>query len=61
METAGVACSILTVSGYFAREWSDIQARGLEHLEQLRAEARNSPLAQAEKRLVHDSGSSREN
>jgi ketol-acid reductoisomerase len=36
------------LSGRFAREWSDIQAKGLEHLEQMRAEALASSLAQAE-------------
>jgi len=36
------------LSGTFAREWSDVQAKGQERLEQLRAEVLASPLAQAE-------------
>jgi ketol-acid reductoisomerase len=36
------------LSGHFAQEWSDVQARGLERLEQMRAEALASFLAQAE-------------
>jgi len=36
------------LSGAFAREWSDVQAKGQERLEQLRAAALNSPLARAE-------------
>jgi ketol-acid reductoisomerase len=36
------------LSGRFAREWSDVQAKGLEHLEQMRAEALASDLARAE-------------
>lgn len=36
------------LSGVFAREWSDVQAKGQERLEQLRAAALASPLAQAE-------------
>src|SRR6266700_6774853 len=36
------------LSGRFAHEWSDVQAKGLEHLEQMRAEALASSLAQAE-------------
>jgi len=36
------------LSGRFAREWSDVQAKGLEHLEQMRAEALANSLAQAE-------------
>jgi ketol-acid reductoisomerase len=44
------------LAGHFAHEWSDVQARGLQRLEQLRADALKSPIAQAEKRLVHDKG-----
>ncbi len=40
------------LSGSFAREWSDIQAKGEERLEQMRAEALTSPFAQAEKRVM---------
>ena len=40
------------LSGAFAREWSDVQARGSERLEQLRAEALTSPLARAEAALL---------
>jgi ketol-acid reductoisomerase len=36
------------LSGRFAREWSDVQAKGLERLEQMRAEALGSELARAE-------------
>lgn len=36
------------LSGAFARQWSDVQARGRERLEHLRAAALTSPLAQAE-------------
>jgi ketol-acid reductoisomerase len=36
------------LSGAFAREWSDVQAQGLERLEQLRAAALVSPIARAE-------------
>ena len=36
------------LSGRFAREWSDVQAKGLEHLEQMRAEALASNLARAD-------------
>src|SRR6266480_4596521 len=32
------------LSGHFAREWSDVQAKGLERLEQMRAEALESTL-----------------
>ncbi len=39
------------LSGHFAREWSDVQAKGLERLEQMRAEALESTLAQAEARV----------
>ncbi len=40
------------LSGSFAREWSDVQAKGEERLEQMRAEALTSPFAQAEKRVM---------
>jgi ketol-acid reductoisomerase len=36
------------LSGRFAREWSDVQAKGLEQLEQMRAKALSSDIAQAE-------------
>lgn len=36
------------LSGRFAREWSDVQAKGAERLEQLRAEALASEMARAE-------------
>lgn len=36
------------LSGAFAHEWSNVQARGSERLEQLRAQALTSSLAQAE-------------
>jgi ketol-acid reductoisomerase len=36
------------LSGRFAREWSDVQAKGLEQLEQMRAEALSSDIARAE-------------
>jgi ketol-acid reductoisomerase len=36
------------LSGRFAREWSDVQARGLEQLEQMRAKALASDFARAE-------------
>ncbi|HVB73825.1 MAG TPA: NAD(P)-binding domain-containing protein [Ktedonobacteraceae bacterium] len=36
------------LSGAFAREWSDVQAKGPDRLEQLRAEALASPIARAE-------------
>lgn len=39
------------VSGRFASEWSDVQTQGLERLEQMRAVALASNLAQAEKRV----------
>ena len=42
------------LSGAFAREWSDVQARGSERLEQLRAEALASPLARAEATILKD-------
>ena len=41
------------LSGAFAREWSDVQMKGPERLEQLRALALESPLAQAEKRVMN--------
>jgi ketol-acid reductoisomerase len=40
------------LSGRFAREWSDVQAKGAERLEQMRAEALASPFAQAEKHVM---------
>jgi ketol-acid reductoisomerase len=40
------------LSGAFAREWSDVQARGSERLEQLRAAALASPLARAEANIL---------
>jgi ketol-acid reductoisomerase len=40
------------LAGHFAREWSDVQALGLDRLEQLRAAALSSPLARAERRLT---------
>jgi len=40
------------LSGSFAREWSNVQAKGEERLEQMRAEALTSPFAQAEKRVM---------
>jgi ketol-acid reductoisomerase len=40
------------LSGAFAREWSDVQARGSERLEQLRAAALASPLARAEAEIL---------
>jgi len=40
------------LSGAFAREWSDVLAKGPERLEQLRAKALEGPLAQAEKRVM---------
>jgi ketol-acid reductoisomerase len=40
------------LSGSFAREWSDVQAKGEERLEEMRAEALTSPFAQAEKRVM---------
>jgi ketol-acid reductoisomerase len=39
------------LSGRFAHEWSDVQAKGQERLEQLRADALQSPIAQAEARV----------
>lgn len=36
------------LSGRFAREWSDVQAKGLEQLEQMRAKALLSDIARAE-------------
>jgi ketol-acid reductoisomerase len=40
------------LSGAFAHEWSDVQAKGQERLEQLRAEALSSPLARAEASMI---------
>jgi ketol-acid reductoisomerase len=36
------------LSGRFAEEWSDVQAKGLERLEELRAQALRSSLGRAE-------------
>ncbi|HLH63392.1 MAG TPA: NAD(P)-binding domain-containing protein [Ktedonobacteraceae bacterium] len=36
------------LSGKFAQEWSDVQAKGLERLEQMRAQALGSSLGRAE-------------
>ncbi len=38
------------LSGRFAREWSDVQAKGMERLEQMRAMALESDLAKADKK-----------
>jgi ketol-acid reductoisomerase len=46
------------LSGRFAREWSDVQAKSLERLEQLRAQASASALAQAEGRVLAEKGGS---
>jgi len=35
-----------------AKEWSDVQAKGEERLEQMRAEAITSNFAQTEKRVL---------
>lgn len=40
------------LSGRFAQEWSNVQAKGAEQLEQLRTEALASPIAQAEARVM---------
>ena len=39
------------LSGRFAHEWSDVQAKGMEHLEQMRAIALASDLAKADKKV----------
>jgi ketol-acid reductoisomerase len=39
------------LSGRFAQEWSDVQAKGLEHLEKMRATALASDLARADERV----------
>jgi len=39
------------LSGRFAQEWSDVQAKGDVRLEQLRAEALKSVIAEAEARV----------
>jgi len=39
------------LSGRFAHEWSNVQAKGLEHLEQMRATALASDLAKADERV----------
>ncbi|MGB8345888.1 MAG: hypothetical protein WCD86_13460, partial [Ktedonobacteraceae bacterium] len=41
------------LSGAFAREWSNVQAQGLERLEQLRAAALASPIARAEANVMN--------
>lgn len=41
------------LSGRFAKEWSDVQAKGQERLEQLRAGALKSSIAQAEAKVRH--------
>lgn len=41
------------LSGAFAHEWSNVQAAGSDRLEELRAQALTSPLAQAESELLH--------
>jgi ketol-acid reductoisomerase len=38
------------LSGRFAREWSDVQTKGMERLEQMRAVALESDLAKADKK-----------
>ncbi len=43
------------LSGRFAREWSDVQAKGPERLEQMRSQALGSALAQAEENVRHKS------
>jgi ketol-acid reductoisomerase len=40
------------LSGAFAREWSDVQAKDSNRLEELRAQALTSPLAQAENEVM---------
>lgn len=40
------------LSGRFAQEWSDVQAKGEERLEQMRAQALTGAFAQAEKRVL---------
>ncbi len=40
------------LSGEFAREWSDVQAKGLERLEQMRAAVLASPIARAESEVL---------
>ena len=42
------------LSGRFAHEWSDVQADGLEHLEQMRTQALASDLARADKRVRNE-------
>ncbi len=39
------------LSGRFAREWSNVQAKGQEQLERMRADVLQSPIAQAENRV----------
>jgi len=44
------------LSGRFAEEWSDVQAKSEQRLEQMRAQALTSELAQAEKRVLGKEG-----
>lgn len=44
------------LSKRFAREWSDVQAKGQEQLERLRVEALASSIAQAEARVMKGQG-----
>ncbi len=43
------------LSGRFAREWSDVQAGGMERLEEMRAIALESDLAKADKKVRQES------
>jgi ketol-acid reductoisomerase len=45
------------LSGRFAQEWSDVHAKGLERLEQMRTEALESPLARADAQAKREKGS----
>jgi len=42
------------LSGRFADEWSDVQADGLEHLEQMRTQALASDLARADEKVRNE-------
>jgi len=42
------------LSGRFAHEWSDVQADGLEHLEQMRTQALASDLARADEKVRNE-------
>lgn len=44
------------LSGRFAQEWSDVQAKGQERLEQMRKKALESSIAQAEERVRGEKG-----